>query len=620
MNPDLTTLPPLLIPRPARLSFTPSPTHPSTPSSTAPSISPDPSLPHADAYSLTITPSTIRITHRSPIGLDYARASLAQLRTQYGRSLPALDILDYPAIETRGVMLDVSRGRIPTMDEFHRLIPELAALKINHLQLYTEHTFAYAGHEEVWQGWNPITPAELLEIQTLCAAHSIELAANQNCFGHLTHWLKHPRYAPLAETHGEWTFDRFTRTGPFSLCPSDPGSIALIADLLDQLLPLFPNRGAGFPARGGMGFPARDSLVNLGCDETHDLGQGRSRDEVARRGKASVYFDFLDRVFDLARAHGFRPAFWADIALSHPDAISRIPDDAIALAWGYEAETDFDRWCELLTAAGKTAWVCPGTSSWRSITGRTTTRRANLLAAAEAAAKYGLDGYLVTDWGDAGHQQVWPIALTAIAEAADHAWNAGRVPIGSPAEPDSRAISLHCFQDHTLSVAGWLDELGDIDLPLRSRAGRAWFEGKGQPLENASVHFADLAEPWESEAIALTAADFQPLLDRLHSLRTSLPPTQSGRGLSSPRVTPSLLHDELTHTLDRTELALCRAIARRSSPTYPTPAQLLPLAEHIRDTARRLWLIRSRPGLGLADSIACDQHIIDKLMAHSQAS
>ncbi len=675
---DLTTLLPLLIPRPAHLSFTHSPihplthppTHPLTPSPphplthSPPYTTSDPSLPHPDSYRLTITPTAITITHNSPQALTHAHSTLAQLRTQYADRLPTLEILDYPAIPTRALMLDISRDRIPTMAEFTRLIPELAALKLNHLQLYTEHTFAYTGHEEVWQGWNPITPTELLELQTLCTQHAIELVPNQNCFGHLTHWLKHPRYAPLAETHADWIFDRFKRSGPFSLCPSDPGSIALVRDLLNQLLPLFPPpspspsptgrgtlgplspsharslRGAGLPARGTQQPLLPGSLVNIGCDETYDIGQGRSKDQVAHRGKADVYFDFLDQVCDAVRAHNKRPMFWADVALNHPDQTNRIPDDAIALAWGYEADTDFDRWCDILCGAGKTAWVCPGTSSWRSITGRTTTRRANCQAAADAAAKFNLSGYLITDWGDAGHHQTWPIALLPIAEAADMAWNAGRQPVVciaaespraseavgplarprrerageralSPTPPPTLdvlplAISLHCFDDRTLSLASWLADLGDIDLALRPRAGRAWFEGRGQPLHNASAHFADLAEPWASDAIALTAADFEPLLAALTASRASLPLNL-----------PDLLHAELTHTLDRAEFAIKRAIARRHthSPTHPFTPSLLPLAQHIHDTHAALWPHRSRPGRGLQDSLTHHQRIIDELRA-----
>ncbi len=606
MTPNPASLPPLLVPRPAHITFDLAAAHPLEPESPF-EITRDDSLPYPQGYRLAIAAEAprLRIGVRSDAGLRYALATLAQLRAQYGDAIPTLEILDYPAIETRGLMLDISRDRIPTMAEFARLIPELAGLKLNHLQLYTEHTFAYAGHEEVWQGWNPITPDELAQIRAWCEASGIELAANQNCFGHLSHWLRPPRYADLAETHGEWTFDRFKRSGPFSLCPSDPGSIALVRDLLGQLLPHF-----GSP------------LVNVGCDETYDVGQGRSRRDVEQRGKADVYFDFVDQVFGIVREHGMRPMFWADVALSHPESAHRIADDAIALAWGYEADADFDRWCETLRSAGKTAWVCPGTSSWRSITGRTSTRRANLLAAATAAAKHNLPGYMVTDWGDAGHQQVWPVALVAIAEAADRAWNAGR-----PGDPDPRAISLHCFGDRSLSIASWLDEIGDIDLPLRARCGRDWFEGRGQPVKNASAMFADLAEPFGSTAIGLDPDDPPTLAAELEQWVAVMNHLPALRDRIPAGVSPQI-HAELQHTWSRAAFACIRAVARRlarlermtasKTPVFDSPRAFTPLIvdlQHIMASHEPLWLARSRPGRGLEDSLAHDQKLLDELRA-----
>ena len=41
------------------------------------------------------------------------------------------------------------------------LIRALGQLRVNQLQLYVEHTFAFAGHEEAWQEASPLTPAEI---------------------------------------------------------------------------------------------------------------------------------------------------------------------------------------------------------------------------------------------------------------------------------------------------------------------------------------------------------------------------------------------------------------------------------------------------------------------------
>ena len=63
--------------------------------------------------------------------------------------------------------------------------------------------------------------------------------------------------------------------------------------------------------------------------------------------------------------------FWGDIVLQHPDLIPEIPKDVIALAWGYEANHPFELECARFAEAGIPFYVCPGTSSWCSLGGRT---------------------------------------------------------------------------------------------------------------------------------------------------------------------------------------------------------------------------------------------------------
>ncbi len=132
--------------------------------------------------------------------VSFMRAvTLAQLVALSGGALPVCEIEDAPDFEARGVMLDISRDKVPTMATLFELVDRLAALKINQLQLYTEHTFAYRGHEEVWRDASPMTPEEIRELDVYCLERCVELVPNQNSFGHLERWLALPRYAPLAE-------------------------------------------------------------------------------------------------------------------------------------------------------------------------------------------------------------------------------------------------------------------------------------------------------------------------------------------------------------------------------------------------------------------------------------
>ncbi len=528
-----------------------------------PRIHQDPALP-AEGYRVTIGAGGIDLFCGDPAGEHHGQATLAQLRLQSPAGVwPGCDITDHPVFATRGVMLDVSRDRIPTLGELQRVIRQLAGWKINHLQLYVEHTVAYQGHDAAWAGTDALTLAELKILEATCHEVGITLAANQNCFGHLSAWFRQPAYAPLAEIapEGWWDFNGLvSRQGGFSLCPGDPRALALVDDLLSQLLPTLAA-----------------PWVNIGCDETFDVGQGRSQAEVAQRGRATVYAEFVAKVCAIAKRHGKRPQFWADIALEHPEALSLLPDDLLGLAWGYEGDSPFARWLDQL--GSREAWVCPGTSSWRSFTGRTTERKANLLAAARDGAGRAT-GYLVTDWGDLGHRQQWPISLHGLAEAAHRAWS-GTAPY------DPRTGGLHALGDPAWGT--WLDTLGDLDLDLRRLGGRT----PGVPLRNATALFTDWHKPLDDKWMS----DINPW-HRCRERLQDLP--------SMPQA-----NDELDVTLLHVRLSLERAIARRSR-DHQRLRQLAPEVHGLVEAHRHSWLARCRPG-GLAASCSHDLAIAEAL-------
>lgn len=536
-------------------------------------------LRHPQSYKLVIGPGagtgSADLAVASEAGLRYGRATLRQLIRQYGRAIPAMVIEDAPAFRTRGVMLDASRDRVPTMPFLQGAIETFASLKLNHLQLYTEHTFAYAGHEGVWRGASPVTPDEARTLDAHARALGVDLAPNQNCFGHLHRWLARPEYEHLAETLGEWTFMRWERHGPFSLCPVEPAAEAFVRDLLAQLLPCF---GSG--------------LVNIGCDETFDVGQGRSETAVKERGRAAVYFEFAARVCAIARELGKRPMMWADIALSAPESLGLFPKEAIGLAWGYEPDFDFGEACRRLAEQGVESWVCPGTSAWLSITGRTTERRGNLAKAA-AARRDGATGFLLTDWGDFGHMQQWPVTMHAIGEGAQQAWN-------PDATPDPRAISLHALGDTSadLSLASWLDELGDVDLAVRQVAGMT-AEGKPAqgPIRNSSALFIDLHRPTPyTHPVGAPIEAWRGMLDHLVALERSFPAQREPAGLLEREVRQTLAHAKLA--------ALHGVVSRDDGPVDRARAtEMVELAREVSDGHMRLWGERSRPG-GLPESMA----------------
>ncbi|EDQ85770.1 uncharacterized protein MONBRDRAFT_28983 [Monosiga brevicollis MX1] len=75
------------------------------------------------------------------------------------RGIPSVRISDWPLLPNRAFMLDVSRDKVPTLNSLKEIVDLMCLFKMNQLQLYMEHTFAYADHEVVWRGADPYTHA-----------------------------------------------------------------------------------------------------------------------------------------------------------------------------------------------------------------------------------------------------------------------------------------------------------------------------------------------------------------------------------------------------------------------------------------------------------------------------
>ena len=112
------------------------------------------------------------------------------LAVVFGR---AESVLDYGR-NVLGYHLDVSNRRVLRMEMMRRVVDILHVLGYNHLQMNTEHAFAYSKHQAVWDGTSPMTPSEVRELDVFCGERGIELCANQNSFGHMGRWLRLPEY------------------------------------------------------------------------------------------------------------------------------------------------------------------------------------------------------------------------------------------------------------------------------------------------------------------------------------------------------------------------------------------------------------------------------------------
>jgi hypothetical protein len=320
----------------------------------------------------------------------------------------------------------------------------------------------------------------------------------------------------------------------------------------------------------------------VGCDETFDVGQGKSKALCERKGKGRVYLDFVKQIHKLVRRHGRTMHFWGDIIIEHPELVKELPRDVVVLEWGYEAHHPFAEHGAKFAEAGLPFYVCSGTSSWQSIAGRTRNCLGNLQSAAQHGLKNGAVGFLITDWGDNGHWQYQPVSYLGFAAGAGLSW----CRASNEGSDWAAALDLHAFGDRAGVMGKAAVALGDAYL----RTGH-------QP-HNSSPLYHLLHRPVAQEVHrSVTEKRLIAASEYVEEVAAPLALAQMAG------VEGALVRDEYLNTVATLLHACARGLALRQG-TIGRSAVKRRLATDLRliiDEHRRLWMARNREG-GLQDS------------------
>jgi len=335
----------------------------------------DPAM-HDEGYVLISRPHSVAIVGATAAGVFYGVQTLKQLIETSGASpqLYSATILDWPAMKYRAVQDDLSRGPMPTLAFQKQQLDIFAAHKINLYSPYFEHTLAYSNEPLAAPPGSSLTRAEAQELVAYARNLHIMIVPEQEAFGHLHHVLQYEKYSDLAETpHGH------------VLAPDQAASLPLIHSWFTQIAEDFPG-----------------PFLHIGADETFELGMGRTKTEVDKRGLGPVYADFLTTIHTkLAPLHR-RLLFWGDVAGSDPSAIPHLPKDMIAIPWIYWHEDSYDHDILPFKQAGIETWVAPGDANWNVVYPLGKTALDNISGFVAAGQRLGSTGELTTIWNDDG--------------------------------------------------------------------------------------------------------------------------------------------------------------------------------------------------------------------------
>jgi hypothetical protein len=280
--------------------------------------------------------------------------------------------------------------------------------------------------------------------------------------------------------------------------------------------------------------------------------------------------------------------------------VAELPRDVIALEWGYEANHPFDQHGALFANSGVPFYVCPGTSSWNNIAGRTDNAIGNLRNAAENGLNHGAIGLLNTDWGDNGHWQPLPVSYLGFAYGAAVSW-----AYETNRDLDlPQAISRYAFHDASGTMGQLAYDLGNV------------YQEAGLIPHNSSVLFR-LLQLAPSELEKLTAAGQGEGLSQERLQETSNHIDRIMAHLTEAEIQrpdAALIQREFTWAADMLRHACQRGIwmlgqsvvsseqsavgSRRSA-----VGSLSQEADRLIAEYRDIWLARNRPG-GFRESVA----------------
>lgn len=392
-----------------------------------------------EAYKINIGKNSINIVASSSSGMFYGIQTLIQIIKNEGHELSKMEIDDSPYFKNRGYYHDITRGKVPTLDTLKELVDRLSAYKINQLQLYIEHSFAFKELSEVWFDKDPLTAEEILLLDEYCKRRHVELIPSISTFGHLYEVLRSKSFSSLCELgEDDSEFSFYDRMAHHTLDVSNEDSLKLVEKMIHEFLPLFSSK-----------------KVNIGCDETFDLGKGKSKDLLDSKGSGELYIEFLNKIVKIAKEHHKEVLFWGDVILKYSDLLYKIDKEVTCLNWNYyHGVTEDDT--KIISKSGINQYVCPGVAGWNHFVSLINDGYENISKMISYGVKYGADGILITDWGDYGHINLFANSIALMVHGAALSWNPSVI---EERENVFKAISLLEYGDYSEEIINLLSEL-----------------------------------------------------------------------------------------------------------------------------------------------------------------
>ena len=289
-------------------------------------------------------------------------------------------------LNSLGVMIDMSRNAVMSLEGLRRFLPILKKMGYNTVLLYTEDTYEVDGEPYFGYMRGRYSKEEMKSIDAFAASIGITVIPCIQTLAHLNATL---RWGKIPVDCND------------ILLVDDERTYELIEHMLATLSSCFSSR-----------------KIHIGMDEAHMLGRGRHLDLHGYESVDAIMKRHLARVCEIAEKYGYEPLMWSDPFFSPwnngnyyipkteipKEYIEALPRSVTPVYWDYykSNEESYSDMMENHRQLSKKTWFAGGAWTWMGFAPHNRFTLTAMLPALDAAKKHRVRDIFMTMWGDNG--------------------------------------------------------------------------------------------------------------------------------------------------------------------------------------------------------------------------
>ena len=307
--------------------------------------------------------------------------------------------------DTLGVMIDMSRNAVMSVEGLKRFLPLLKKMGYNCAMLYTEDTYEVDGEPYFGYMRGRYSKAEMKELDAYAAGLGITLI---------------PCIQTLAHLNAIFRWDQYPRDCHDILLTDDDRTYELIDHMFATLSECFASR-----------------KIHVGMDEADMLGRGKHLDIHGYEKTNDIMKRHLEKVCEIAKKYDYEVLLWSDMYFRSwnnggyiipkcempKEIVESVPESVIPVYWDYyqKKEEGYGGMIENHKQLSKQVWFAGGIWGWDGLVPFNRFTLETMIPAVNACVKHKVRNIIFTMWGDDGGEGSHFAQLAPLLYLAEYA-------------------------------------------------------------------------------------------------------------------------------------------------------------------------------------------------------